>query len=59
MQIEAALAKMNEAWTAASQEIYNAMNSQPGGGQAPPEEANAENGSNNETVTDAEYEEVK
>jgi molecular chaperone DnaK len=60
-RLEAATAKLNEAWTAASQEIYNAMNqngasdaggaSHEGGPKAGP--------ANNETVTDAEFEEVK
>ena len=57
--IESAMAKMNEAWTAASQDIYNAMNSQ-GGGTQQPGANGAQAGSNTgETVTDAEFEEVK
>ncbi|MES2647792.1 MAG: molecular chaperone DnaK [Bacteroidota bacterium] len=64
--IDAAMAKLNEAWTAASQDIYNAMN-QPGAdgqgaGQQPGDNANAGGGQNagtGETVTDAEFEEVK
>ena len=59
--IDAATAKLNEAWTAASQEIYNAMNQngegQPGA-QASGDAPGSQN-SNNETVTDAEFEEVK
>lgn len=58
-RIEAAMQKLNEAWTAASQEIYNAMNQQggqPGAGQAGGQQGG---GSDSETVTDAEFEEVK
>jgi molecular chaperone DnaK len=59
--IDAATAKLNEAWTAASQDIYNAMNqngeAQPGA-QASGDAPGSQN-SNNETVTDAEFEEVK
>lgn len=58
--IDSAIAEMNTAWTAASEEMYKATQQ---GGQAGP---NAEQGpdgnaktSNNENVTDAEYEEVK
>jgi len=62
-QIDAAMAKLNEAWTAASQELYNAMN-QNGEGQQPgaegnPNQASGKQGSDGETVTDAEFEEVK
>jgi molecular chaperone DnaK len=59
-QIDAALAEMNNAWTAASEDMYKATQegagAQPGGdGQgAGPQGAGA-----SETVTDAEYEEVK
>ena len=60
--IDKATEEVNAAWTAASQDIYNAGNqpdggAQPGGQQGP---ANNGNGGNNEAeVTDAEYEEVK
>jgi molecular chaperone DnaK len=61
--IEAAMAKLNEAWTAASQDIYNAMNQNGGdGGQQPGGNPNAggdQNTGTGETVTDAEFEEVK
>jgi molecular chaperone DnaK len=58
--IESAMAKLNEAWTAASQDIYNAMNSQQGGAQQPQGDGQPGAGSQNgETVTDAEFEEVK
>jgi molecular chaperone DnaK len=60
--IDAAMTKLNEAWTAASQDLYNAMNQngegQPGAGAGA--DAGAQQGStNSETVTDAEFEEVK
>ncbi len=63
-QIDTALAEMNTAWTAASEEIYKAQAE--GGGQ-PGAEGFADqqggqpgnNGSEGETVTDAEFEEVK
>jgi molecular chaperone DnaK len=49
--VDAAMTEMNTAWTAASEEIYKA---------GPDAGANANGGSaNNETVTDAEFEEVK
>jgi molecular chaperone DnaK len=60
-RIDAAMAKLNSAWTAASQELYNAMNQQ-GAGQQPGANAGAQaggNANNSETVTDAEFEEVK
>jgi molecular chaperone DnaK len=63
--VEAAMAKLNEAWTAASQDIYNAMN-QNGGAEGAQPGANAGPGAGSqqgpgtgETVTDAEFEEVK
>jgi molecular chaperone DnaK len=62
--IDAAIAKLTEAWTAASQDIYNAQNAgggaQPGAGADPfagaDQKASSDKG---ETVTDAEFEEVK
>lgn len=54
-QIDAAVAEMNNAWTAASEEIYKAQQAQPGAEQANPGTSN--DGGDN--VTDAEYEEVK
>ncbi|CAN5428253.1 molecular chaperone DnaK [soil metagenome] len=60
--IDAAMTKLNEAWTAASSEIYNAMNQNgDGAGQQPGGNPNAgsENSGTGETVTDAEFEEVK
>lgn len=58
--IDAAMAEMNTAWTAASEDIYKAQQAtgaQPGadGAQA---NAGAQQGGS-ETVTDAEFEEVK
>lgn len=62
-RIEAGTAKLNEAWTAASQEIYNAMNqqggAQPGADAGGAQQPGANSGQNSETVTDAEFEEVK
>ena len=61
--VDAAMAEMNTAWTAASEEIYKAQaeSAQPGGAH---ESAEAHNGAagtagGSETVTDAEFEEVK
>jgi molecular chaperone DnaK len=57
-QIDAAMTELNNAWTAASEEMYKATQ---GGGQ-PTGEANGQQqqqGGNSENVTDAEYEEVK
>jgi molecular chaperone DnaK len=62
-RIDAAMAKLNEAWTAASAELYSAMNQQ--GGAQPGAEAGAQQPDggagqqSGETVTDAEFEEVK
>jgi molecular chaperone DnaK len=59
-QIDAALAEMNNAWTAASEDMYKATQNaggQPGGdGQGQGSTAGADAG---EHVTDAEFEEVK
>jgi molecular chaperone DnaK len=60
--VDTALNEMNQAWTAASEEIYKA---QQAGGAQPQGEAQQPNGSetgsqsNAENVTDAEFEEVK
>jgi molecular chaperone DnaK len=57
--IEPALAELNTAWTAASEEIYKA---QQDGGAQPGANAGAGNaaaGAQGDTVTDAEFEEVK
>jgi molecular chaperone DnaK len=65
--IDAAVTEMNNAWTAASEEIYKAQQAGgaqqggpegfAGGGQQQQQPNN--NGGGNENVTDAEYEEVK
>ena len=54
--IDAAVAEMNTAWTAASEEIYKA---QQAGGAQPGADAGAQQGASGENVTDAEFEEVK
>lgn len=63
--IDAAITEMNNAWTAASEEIYKAQQAgggaQPGGDQgfAGGGQQQPNNNGGNENVTDAEYEEVK
>ncbi|MCK9402335.1 MAG: molecular chaperone DnaK [Chitinophagaceae bacterium] len=59
--IDAAMAEMNTAWTAASEEIYKAQSETAGGAQQPGADAGggAQAQAGNETVTDAEFEEVK
>jgi molecular chaperone DnaK len=62
--IDSATAEMNTAWTAASEEIYKASQAagggQPGGGpQGPQNGGGAQNAGAADTVTDAEFEEVK
>jgi molecular chaperone DnaK len=57
--IETASKELNDAWMAASQDMYNATNTgegQPGAEQANP---NAGSAAGAENVTDAEFEEVK
>ncbi|MCU7551574.1 molecular chaperone DnaK [Chitinophagaceae bacterium LB-8] len=58
-QIDAAVAEMNNAWTAASEEIYKAT--QQAGGEPGAEGGQQQNAGStgSENVTDAEYEEVK
>ncbi len=63
-RIDEATKKLNEAWTAASQDMYNAMNqgAQPGAEQAggPQADGNGQQpGDGADNVTDAEFEEVK
>ena len=62
-RIDEATSKLNEAWTAASQDMYNAMNqgAQPGADQAGASQADNQQGANTgaDNVTDAEFEEVK
>jgi molecular chaperone DnaK len=63
--VDTALAEMNNAWTAASEEIYKAQSAAGSGGQAGGAQPNADNGTGHaggttgDTVTDAEFEEVK
>ncbi len=63
--VDSAMAEMNTAWTAASEELYKAtQGAGPGGAQPGADEAHAHNGGSQqagagENVTDAEFEEVK
>jgi molecular chaperone DnaK len=59
--IDTAVAEMNNAWTAASEEIYKAQaaGAQPGADQQGPNGGGQSNAGGSENVTDAEYEEVK
>jgi molecular chaperone DnaK len=63
--IDTAMAEMNNAWTAASEEIYKATQGGAAGGPQPGAQAGpngggqANAGGGGENVTDAEYEEVK
>ena len=60
--IDAATTEMNNAWTAASEELYKATQGDQAGGQQPGAGSQQGGGNNNgggENVTDAEYEEVK
>lgn len=59
-QIDAAVTEMNNAWTAASEEMYKATQggAQPGPGAAGEQQGQQQGGSS-ENVTDAEFEEVK
>jgi len=54
--IEAATKELNDAWMAASQDMYNATQGDQPGAQPSTEQAGAANAEN---VTDAEFEEVK
>jgi molecular chaperone DnaK len=58
-QIDPAVTELNNAWTAASEELYKA--SQQGGAQQPGPDGDQQqsSGGTGENVTDAEYEEVK
>ncbi|HJW16326.1 MAG TPA: molecular chaperone DnaK [Flavisolibacter sp.] len=63
-QIDPAVTELNNAWTAASEEMYKATQGagQPGAGDGPGASAGSEQqnqGGQGENVTDAEYEEVK
>ncbi|KIC93820.1 molecular chaperone DnaK [Flavihumibacter solisilvae] len=58
--IDASIAEMNNAWTAASEEIYKAQQAGAGPqGGAPGADAGSQAGTSGENVTDAEFEEVK
>ncbi|OQP60227.1 molecular chaperone DnaK [Niastella populi] len=60
--IDAATTEMNNAWTAASEELYKATQGAQAGGQQPgdgQQQGGGNNGGGGENVTDAEYEEVK
>src|ERR1700744_5989211 len=60
--IDAAVAEMNNAWTAASEELYKATQQaggQPGDAAGGGHQAHQTNGAGGENVTDAEFEEVK
>ncbi|WP_205511387.1 molecular chaperone DnaK [Longitalea arenae] len=59
--IDAATAEMNNAWTAASEELYKASQGTQAGGQQQTggQQQGGNNGGGGENVTDAEYEEVK
>jgi molecular chaperone DnaK len=61
-QVEAALVAMNTAWTAASEDIYKAQAAGAGGPEAGAPGADggqANGGASNDTVEDAQFEEVK
>ncbi len=59
--VDSAMTEMNTAWTAASEELYKAQAAGAGGAQQPNGGAtgNASSSNSGETVTDAEFEEVK
>ena len=56
-QIDPAVTELNNAWTAASEELYKAT--QEGGAQPGADAGQQASGQTGENVTDAEYEEVK
>ncbi len=60
--IDAATAELNKVFQAASQEMYNQSNAQPGAGQEPqgaPQENASQNAGKDDNVTDVDFEEVK
>ncbi len=58
--VDAAMQEMNTAWTAASEEIYKAQaEAQPNAEQAGAQQATGSQGKSNDTVEDAQFEEVK
>lgn len=58
-QVDAAVTEMNNAWTAASEELYKATQEAQANGGAPGQEQPQGSAAGNEGVTDAEFEEVK
>jgi molecular chaperone DnaK len=56
--IDSSLTELNNAWSAASQDLYNATQQNTGGADAGQDTQNNQN-STGDNVTDAEYEEVK
>ncbi len=58
-QVNIALEQMNAAWTAASEEIYKAQQAGAEAGAAPGDAGQANGGASNDTVEDAQFEEVK
>jgi molecular chaperone DnaK len=56
--IDGSMEKINTAWQAASQEIYNAQQAD-GGAQGPAADAGSAQGGSDENVTDVNFEEVK
>jgi molecular chaperone DnaK len=59
-QIDAAMAEINTAWTAASEDMYKATHGAPTGADAGTSgDGQPKSGGNAENVTDAEFEEVK
>ena len=60
--IDGAITELNNAWTAASEELYKATQQaggQPGGGPQPGPDGGQAHAGGSENVTDAEFEEVK
>ena len=57
--IEAALNTLNTAWQAASQDMYNATGPQEGGSAGASNESGSQQGAEDSTVTDVDFEEVK
>ncbi len=58
-QIDTAVAALNEAWTAASEDMYKATQDGPGAQPGADAGSQAGNNTGSENVTDAEFEEVK
>jgi molecular chaperone DnaK len=58
-KVDTALEAMNTAWTAASEDIYKAQQAGAAEGAAPGGDAGQNGGASNDTVEDAQFEEVK